>query len=126
MNDIKNDINLREAVRRQEQQLPPLPDGLNERVRKRIVEPETASKSRRLWGYAAVAAAASIAVLSVFTFWNKQRPQEPHVAQQRVKPAVVQSHPVVEELRPEVVAVGQPEEIQTNCKSEQISYISSK
>ena len=120
MNDIKNDINLREAVRRQEQQLPPLPDDLNERVRKRIVESETASKPRRLWVYAAVAVAASIAVLSVFTLWNKQRPQEPYVAQQRVKPVVVQSQPVVEELRPEVVAVGQPVEKPVTALSEDV------
>ena len=32
MNDIKNDINLKEAVSRREQQLPPMPEGLNEKV----------------------------------------------------------------------------------------------
>ena len=32
MNDIKNDINLREAVSRREQKLPPMSADLNERV----------------------------------------------------------------------------------------------
>jgi hypothetical protein len=34
MNNIKNDINLREAVGRRERQLPPMPSDLNERVMK--------------------------------------------------------------------------------------------
>lgn len=108
MNAIKSDTNLREAVRRREQQLPPLPCDLNERVQKRIAESASAPKSRRLWVYAAVAA--SIAVLIALTLGIQQRPQEPRVAQQKVKPAVVPSHPVVPQSRPEVVAVGQPEE----------------
>ena len=110
MNDIKNDKNLREAVSRREQQLPPLPDHLNERVMKSLMEPETAPKSRRLWVYAAVAAAAGIAMLIVFNFGKQQSPQEPLVAQQTVKPAVVPSQPVVEESLPKVVADEQPEE----------------
>ena len=114
MNEIKNDKNLREAVSRREQQLPPMPDDLNERVMKSLAEPETAPKYRRLWVYAAVAAAASIAMLIVFNFGKQQSPQKPVVAQQSsqkpvvaqqmVKPVVVPSQPVVEESRPEVVA----------------------
>ena len=110
MNDIKNDQNLREAVSRREQQLPPIPDDLNERVMKSLVEPETAPKSRRLWIYAAVAAAASIALLIVFNWGKQQSPQEPVVAQQVVVPAVVPSQSIVEESQPEVVANEQPEE----------------
>ena len=110
MNDIKNDKNLREAVSRREQQLPPLPDGLNERVMKRLEEPETAPKSRRLWVYAAVAAAASVALFLIFHNGQKQTEQEPLVAQQMEKPAAVASQPVVEESQPEVVADEQPEE----------------
>lgn len=88
MNDIKNDKNLREAVSHREQQLPPLPDNLNERVMKSLVEPETAPKSRRLWGYAAAAAAASIALLIVFNWGKQQNPQEPVVAQKSPRHAV--------------------------------------
>ena len=110
MNDIKNDKNLREAVSRREQQLPPIPDDLNERVMKSLVEPETAPKSRRLWIYAAVAAAASIALLIVFNWGKQQSPQEPVVAQQVVVPAVVPSQSIVEESLPEVMANEQLEE----------------
>ena len=44
MNDIKNDINLREAVSRRERQLPPMPSDLNERVMKGL--PLTPSEGR--------------------------------------------------------------------------------
>ena len=82
MNDVNNDKNLREAVSRREQKLPVLPDHLNERVMKRLVETETAPKSRRLWSYAAVAvAAASIALLVLFHLEKQQSPKEPIVAQ---------------------------------------------
>ena len=94
MNDIKNDKNLREAVSRREQQLPPILDDLNERVMKSLVEPETAPKSRRLWGYAAVAAAASIALLIVFNWGKQQSPQEPVVAQKSPRHAVSPVSPV--------------------------------
>ena len=104
MNEIKNDKNLHEAVSRREQQLPPLPENLNERVMQRLEEPETAPKSRRLWVYAAIAAAASIVLLIVFNFGKQQGPQEPVVAQQMMKPAVVASQPIVEAAQPEVVA----------------------
>ena len=80
MNDIKNDKNLREAVSRREQQLPPLPDGLNKQLLQRLEEPETAPKSRRLWVYAAVAAAASVALFFIFHNGQKQTEQEPLVA----------------------------------------------
>ena len=36
MNELKNDNNLREAVSRREQQLPPMPADLNERLMQRI------------------------------------------------------------------------------------------
>ena len=81
MNDVNNDKNLREAVSRREQQLPALPDHLNERVMKNLMELETAPKSRRVWSYAALAAVASIALLIVFHFERQQSPKEPIVAQ---------------------------------------------
>ena len=89
MNDVNNDKNLLEAVSRREQQLPALPDHLNEKVMKRLVETETAPKSRRLWSYAAVAvAAASIALLVVFHLEKQQSPQNPIVAQAIEKEAL--------------------------------------
>ena len=81
MNDVNNDKNLLEAVSRREQQLPALPDHLNERVMKNLMELETAPKSRRVWSYAALAAVASIALLIVFHFERQQSPKDPIVAQ---------------------------------------------
>ena len=87
MNELKNDTNLREAVSRREQKMPPLPADLNERLMKRIEETEQTrpeAKSRRLWLYtaSALAIAASIALLIVFNFGKQPTPQEPLVAQQ--------------------------------------------
>ena len=84
MNELRNDRNLHEAVSRREQKLPPLPADLNERLMQRLKEPATApaAKQKRLWLYAAVAVAASIALLIVFNFGKQQTPQEPVVAQQ--------------------------------------------
>ena len=86
MNELKNDTNLREAVSRREQIMPPLPADLNERLMQRIEETEQTrpeAKSRRLWLYtaSALAVAASIALLIVFYFGKQQTPQEPLVAQ---------------------------------------------
>ena len=113
MNEIRNDKNLQEAVSRREQKLPPLPADLNDRLMQRLVEPETApkAKQKRLWFYAAVAVAASIALLIVFNFGKEQTPQEPVVAQQTDKQVVPQpvsevSEPI-EEPEP-VVAEAQP------------------
>ena len=84
MNELKNDNNLREAVGRREQQLPPMPADLNERLMQRIGATEKAPKARRLWMYAAVAAAAGIALLIVLNFGKQTKPEteEPLVAQQ--------------------------------------------
>jgi len=105
MNELKNDNNLRQAVSRREQQLPPMPADLNERLMQRIAESEPArseTKPRRLWLYAAVAVAASIALLIVFNFGKQQTPQEPLVAKHIVeKPVVSEPEPVEE---PESVA----------------------
>ena len=113
MNELKNDKNLQEAVSRREQQLPPMPADLNERLMQRLVETETApaAKPRRLWLYAAVAVAASIALLIVFNFRQEQTPQEPVVAQQTDRK--ITSQPVSEVSEPveepeDVVAEAQP------------------
>ena len=97
MNELKNDANLSEAVSRREQQAAELPGNLNERVMKSLVELETPPKSRQLWGYAALAAAASVALFLVLHYGKKQTTQEPVVAQKTVKPAVVPSPSIVEE-----------------------------
>jgi hypothetical protein len=105
MNELKNDKNLRQAVNRREQQLPPMPADLNERLMQRIAESEPArseTKPRRLWLYAAIAVAASIALLIVFNFGKEQTSQEPLVAKHIVeKPVVSEPEPVEE---PESVA----------------------
>lgn len=105
MNELKNDNNLRQAVSRREQQLPPMPADLNERLMQRIAESEPArseTKPRRWWLYAAVAVAASITLLIVFNFGKQQTPQEPLVAEHIVeKPVVSEPEPVEE---PESVA----------------------
>jgi len=105
MNELKNDKNLRQAVSRREQQLPPMPADLNERLMQRIEETEPArseTKSRRLWIYAAVAVAASIALLIVFHFGKEQTPQESLVALRVDQPTTsvpepVEGEPVIEE-----------------------------
>ena len=105
MNELKNDNNLRQAVSRREQQLPPMPADLNKRLMQRIAESEPArseTKPHRLWLFAAIAVAASIALLIVFHFGKEQTPQEPLVAKHIVeKPVVSEPEPVEE---PESVA----------------------
>ena len=117
MNELRNDKNLQEAVSRREQKLPPLPAELNERLMQRLVEPETApkAKQKRLWFYAAVAVAASIALLIVFNYRQEQTPQEPVVAQQTDKQVVPQ--PVSEVSEP----VEEPETVVAEAQSAQKS-----
>ena len=83
MNELRNDKNLQEAVSRREQQLPPMPADLNERLMQRLEEqPASVAKQKHLWLYGAVAVAASIALLIIFNFGKQQTPQKPLVAQQ--------------------------------------------
>ena len=81
-----------------------------------LVEPETAPKSRRLWVYAAVAAAASIAMLIVFNWGKQQNPQEPVVAQQ--SPRHLASPVSATIVYPEAVPDEQPEEKPVSALSE--------
>ena len=117
MNELRNDKNLQEAVSRREQKLPPLPADLNERLMQRLWEPETApvAKPRRLWLYATVAVAASIALLIVFNFRQEQTPQEPVVAQQTVELPIPQSVSDVSE------PVEEPEPVVAEAQSAQKS-----
>ena len=103
MNELRNDKNLQEAVSQREQKLPPLPADLNERLMQRLEEPEPApvAKPRRLWLYAAVAVAASIALLVVFYHGEEPTPQEPMRAQTIEQP----QEPVVAQQTDQQVAV---------------------
>ena len=93
MNELKNDKNLQEAVSRREQKLPPMPADLNERLMQRLREqPPSAAKQKRLWLYAAVAIAASIALFIVFNFGKEQSLQKPLVAQ-AIEQTTTQSTP---------------------------------
>ena len=93
MNELRNDKNLQEAVSRREQKLPPMPADLNEHLMQRLGEqPPSATKQKRLWLYAAVAVAASIALFIVFNFGKEQSLQKPLVAQ-AIEQTTTQSTP---------------------------------
>lgn len=122
MNDIKNDMNLREAVSRREQKLPPLPDDLNERLMESLSpskenESHPRFSSLSLWRGRGVrlsllAIAAGIALLIVFNYGKQQSPQEPLVAQQTVvqqNTPQSQLEPIAEEVQ-QAEADEQPEE----------------
>ncbi len=97
MNELKNDNNLRQAVSRREQQLPPMPADLNERLMQRLGETEQArpkAKQKRLWLYTAIAVAASIVLLIVFNFGKGQTSQEPLVALRVGQPTTSVPEPV--------------------------------
>lgn len=82
MNELNNDKNLREAVNRREKKLQPVSDDLNNRLLQRLEEELSPAKHKPLWLYAAVAAAACIALFLVFHFTQEQSSQQPVVAQQ--------------------------------------------
>ena len=116
MNELKNDNNLREAVNRREQQLPPMPADLNKRLMQRIAESEPArseTKPRRLWIYTAIAVAASIVLLIVFNFGKQQTSQEPLVAQTVEQPTAPVSESVEGESAIEAPANAISEPVET-------------
>lgn len=99
MNELKNDKNLRQAVSRREQQLPPMPADLNERLMQRIEETEHAQaevRPKRLWLYAAIAIAACIALLLIINYGKNPTSQDPLMAQTFEKPLVTDPEPVEE------------------------------
>jgi hypothetical protein len=97
MNELKNDKNLRQAVSRREQQLPPMPADLNERLMQRIEEqPQPAAKPKRLWLYAAIVVAACIALLLIINYGKNPTSQDPLMAQTFEKPLVTDPEPVEE------------------------------
>lgn len=107
MNELNNDKNLREAVNRREQQLQALPDDLNERLLQRLEEEQAPAKHHRLWLYAAVAAAACIALLFVFHFTQEPSSQQPVVAQQMEEQAPQQQAESTAEVTEPVEALQQ-------------------
>ena len=83
MNEIKNDINLRKAISRKEEKLPPMPSDLNERLMQRLQEEEKPSRRRTLpialrW---MTAAAVLVAVLALFTWKSQTSKTQPQNAE---------------------------------------------
>ena len=119
MNELGNDKNLQEAVSRREQKLPPLPADLNERLMQRLEEqPAPAAKQKRLWLYAAVAVAASIALFILFNIGQEQTPQEPVVAQQTVEQPMPQPVSEISEPVAEPVEVAEAQPVQKSVKKQ--------
>lgn len=115
-NDINNtlhaDRTLREAVSRREQKLPPMPADLNERLLKRMEQPDVKPKHSHLWLYSAIAVAAGILLLLVFTI-GKNATKEPTLAEQTIEQPAPQSvhqpvPQVVIEEQPKALAAQQP------------------
>ena len=84
MNDIKNDINLKEAVSRREQQLPPMPEGLNEKVMGSLEEYDCLKKKTPLhrgrgWRWVFLAAACVAGFVVIFLAPPKSAEEQPPV-----------------------------------------------
>ena len=84
MNDIKNDINLKEAVSRREQQLPPMPEGLNEKVMESLEEYDCLKKKTPLhrgrgWRWVFLAAACVAGFVVIFLAPPKSAEKQPPV-----------------------------------------------
>ena len=118
----QNDINrtlhadhtLREAVSRREQKQPPMPVDLNERLLKRMEQLDEKPHRSRLWLYSAIAIAAGILLLLVFTIGKGESDEQPTLAEQTIeRPATkpVQQpieQPVVEDVQSNLLTTQQP------------------
>ena len=98
MNDIKNDINLKEAVSRREQQLPPMPEGLNEKVMGSLEEYDCLKKKTPLhrgrgWRWVFLAAACLAGFVVIFLAPPKSAEKQPPLALE--KPRVESQEPRV-------------------------------
>lgn len=85
MNDIKNDINLKEAVSRREQQLPPMPEGLNEKVMGSLEEYDCLKKKTPLhrgrgWRWVFLATACVAGFVVIFLAPPKSAEKQPPLA----------------------------------------------
>ncbi|MBR4643678.1 MAG: hypothetical protein IKO73_00745 [Bacteroidaceae bacterium] len=101
MNDIKNDINLRQAVNRHEQQLPPMPEGLNEKVIKSLEEHDCLKKKTPLhhgrgWRWVSLVAAACL-VGFVVIFLAPPKSTEEQLPLALEEPMTNEQQPVVKE-----------------------------
>ena len=99
MNDIKNDINLKEAVSRREQQLPPMPEGLNEKVMGSLEEYDCLKKKTPLhrgrgWRWVFLAAACLAGFVVIFLAPPKSAEKQPPLALE--KPRVESQEPIAD------------------------------
>ena len=99
MNDIKNDINLKEAVSRREQQLPPMPEGLNEKVMGSLEEYDCLKKKTPLhrgrgWRWVFLAAACVAGFVVIFLAPPKSAEKQPPLALE--KPRVESQEPIAD------------------------------
>lgn len=99
MNDIKNDINLKEAVSRREKQLPPMPEGLNEKVMNSLEEYDCLKKKTPLhrgrgWRWVFLAAACVAGFVVIFLAPPKSAEKQPPLALE--KPRVESQEPIAD------------------------------
>ena len=99
---LNDDANLREAVNRREQQQPPIPAHLNERLIQRIGQEDKQPQSRRVWLYAAIGAVAA-GLLLLLVLRLQVKPEEQLIAEQPVQQPVATNE--VEEQTPEPMIV---------------------
>lgn len=83
---LQQDQNLREALRQEATELPPMPDDLNDRVLQRIGQ---RPRRRPVWLYTAIAAAAGVALLLSLhlIYKNNEQAMELPLVAQRAKPS---------------------------------------
>jgi len=82
---LSSDSRLREAVGRREQQLPPMPSDLNNRVLQRIGQ---RPRRRPVWLYTAIAAAAGVVLLlSIHLIYNNEQATELPLVAKQTKPS---------------------------------------
>ena len=99
MNDIKNDINLKEAISRREKQLPPMPEGLNEKVMGSLEEYDCLKKKTPLhrgrgWRWVFLAAACVAGFVVIFLAPPKSAEKQPPLALE--KPRVESQEPIAD------------------------------
>ncbi|MCR4592085.1 MAG: hypothetical protein K5672_02910 [Bacteroidaceae bacterium] len=99
MNDIKNDINLRQAVSRREQQLPPMPEGLNEKVMNSLTpRPLRKERGLKFWSLAVAACLVGFVVI----FLAPPRTTEEQLPLALEEPRVESQEPSVESQEPRI------------------------
>lgn len=122
MNDIKNDINLKEAVSRREQQLPPMPEGLNEKVMGSLEEYDCLKKKTPLhrgrgWRWVFLAAACVAGFVVIFLAPPKSAEKQPPLALEE---------PTVESQEPRVKSQGSRVEDQESRVESQEPTVNSR